>query len=72
MNLTQDFAVFDFLRTNFYRHDGSGEQKIRLFLCGAIAGVCTLTATTPVEFIRVRLAMEIENFTYKSNISAFK
>jgi hypothetical protein len=30
-----------------------------------------LTATTPIEFIRVRLAMELENFTYKNNFGAF-
>jgi len=47
------------LRGRFYKEDGSFEQKITLFLCGATAGVCTLTATTPIEFIRVRLAMEL-------------
>lgn len=40
-------------------------------MCGAVAGICTLTATTPIEFVRVRLAMELENFTYKNNFGAF-
>lgn len=41
-------------------------------MCGAAAGVSSLTMTTPIEFIRVRLAMEIDNFTYKTNLGAFK
>ena len=68
----QDFAVFDFLRGKYYKADGTWQQKVVLFFCGASAGICSLTATTPIEFVRVRLAMEIDNFTYKNNFGAFK
>ena len=43
-----------------------------LFFCGAFAGICSMTATTPLEFIRLRLAMERDKFTYKNNMGAFK
>lgn len=46
--IIQDFAVFDFLRTRYYKQDGTWQQKIRLFVCGAIAGICSLSATTPI------------------------
>jgi len=67
----KDFAVFDYLRAHFYIKDGSFNQQIVLFLCGATAGVSSLTVTTPIEFVRVRLAMEKDKFTYKNNTNAF-
>ena len=30
-----------------------------------------MTLTTPLEFIRLRLAMERDRFTYKNNMEAF-
>lgn len=59
------------MRTKFYIKDGSNKQKVVLFLCGATAGLSSLTLTTPLEFVRVRLAMEKDTFTYKNNTSAF-
>lgn len=53
----QDFSVFDYLRTRFYTNDGSFSQQIRLYLCGATAGLTSLTLTSPLELVRVRLAM---------------
>jgi hypothetical protein len=47
-------------------------MQIVLFLCGATAGITSLTLTTPLEFVRVRLAMEKDAFTYHSNTNAFK
>jgi len=44
----QDFAVFDFMRGKFYKKDGSIWQRIVLFGCGSIAGICALTATDPL------------------------
>ena len=67
----KDFAVFDYLRTRFYKNNGSLKQQIVLFSCGAFAGVSSLTITTPIEFVRVRLAMEKDKFTYKNNTNAF-
>jgi hypothetical protein len=43
-----------------------------LYFCGASAGLTSLTITTPLEFVRVRLAMERDSFSYHSNTSAFK
>lgn len=68
---TKDFAVFDYLRHHYYTKDGTFKQQIVLFCCGAVAGVSSLTVTTPIEFVRVRLAMEKDKFTYKSNTNAF-
>ena len=68
----KDFATFDYLRGKFYKKDDSAHQKIVLFLCGATAGLSSLTITTPLEFVRVRLAMEKDIFTYKNNTNAFK
>lgn len=48
---TQDFAVFDFLRAHFYDNT-TDKSRLRLFFCGAVAGVCSMTATTPIEFVR--------------------
>jgi hypothetical protein len=62
--------VFDYLRQRFYRNDGTTRQQVQLFLCGALAGVTSLTVTTPLEFVRVRLAMEKDSFSYKSNTNA--
>ena len=31
-----------------------------------------MTLTTPLEFIRLRLAMERDKFTYKNNLGAFR
>lgn len=70
--IIQDFSIFDYLRRRFYKKDGTNIQQIVLFACGATAGVTSLTVTTPLEFVRVRLAMEKDNFTYKNNISAFR
>lgn len=44
----KDFAVFDYLRGKYYKADGSWQQKAVLFFCGASAGICSLTATTPI------------------------
>lgn len=44
----QDFAVFDFLRTKYYKSNGTIQQKIVLFFCGAAAGITALSATTPI------------------------
>lgn len=44
----KDFATFDYLRGRFYKNDGSNKQKIVLFLCGAAAGISSLTLTTPL------------------------
>jgi hypothetical protein len=41
----KDFAVFDFLRGRFYENNGTVKQKIILFFCGSVAGICALTAT---------------------------
>lgn len=43
-----------------------------LYLCGATAGLTSLTITTPLEFVRVRLAMEKDSFSYHNNSNAFK
>ncbi len=42
--------MFDFLRGHFYiGKDGEGfGHKLRLFLCGAAAGLTSLTITTPL------------------------
>lgn len=68
----QDFAVFDLLRGHFYKNDGSFYHRAVLFLCGSIAGICALTATDPLEFVRIRLAMEKSFFTYSNSLHAFK
>lgn len=70
LSSTQDFGVFDFLRARYYKKDDSLRQKIHLFFCGALAGMSSLTATLPLDFIRVRLAMEKGSFTYKNNTEA--
>ena len=48
IKIIKDFAVFDYMRTRFYINDGSLKQQIVLFGCGAIAGVSSLTVTTPI------------------------
>ena len=68
----KDFSVFDFLRTRYYRKDGTLKQQVTLYLCGACAGITSLTLTTPLEFVRVRLAMERDSFSYHNNFEAFK
>lgn len=46
--MIQDFSVFDYTRNRFYKKDGSSMQQIVLFLCGATAGISSLTLTTPL------------------------
>ena len=70
-SLTQDFAVFDFLRGIFYKSDGTAWHRVALFMSGSVAGVCALTATDPLEFVRIRLAMEKSSFTYSNSLNAF-
>ena len=54
----KDFAVFDYLRGKFYqKQDKSFKNRVILFLCGSLSGLCALTATDPLEFVRIRLAM---------------
>lgn len=36
-----------------------------------MAGICALTATDPLEFVRIRLAMEKSSFTYSNSLNAF-
>ena len=56
--LSQDFAVFDYTRGKFYvKEQNTFANRLTLFACGAIAGVCALTVTDPLEFVRIRLAM---------------
>lgn len=44
----QDFAVFDYLRHKFYNpNERTLRQKVILFACGAVAGICSMTCTTP-------------------------
>jgi len=40
--------VFDYTRNRFYKKDGSSMQQIVLLLCGATAGISSLTLTTPL------------------------
>ena len=68
----QDFTVLDYLRTRYYRKDGTPFMQMVLYLCGASAGLTSLTITTPLEFVRVRLAMERDTFSYHNNTNAFK
>lgn len=63
--------MFDWLRGRFYKNDGSFLQKTILFFCGSFAGICALTATDPLEFVRIRLAMEKSVFTYSNSLHAF-
>lgn len=44
----KDFAVFDFLRGKLYKNDGTFLQKVILFMCGSVAGICALTVTDPL------------------------
>lgn len=37
-----------------------------------MSGLCALTATDPLEFVRIRLAMEKTDFTYTHSLHAFK
>lgn len=55
------------MRAKFYRKDGSFKQQVTLYMCGAVAGMTSLTLTTPLEFVRVRLAMERDTFSYNNN-----
>lgn len=48
MHYVKDFSVFDYLRRRFYKKDGSNQQQVVLFLCGATAGISSLTLTTPL------------------------
>lgn len=34
-------------------------------MCGATAGCTSITLTTPLEFLRVRMAMEKDSFSYR-------
>jgi solute carrier family 25 protein 42 len=73
LSITKDFSVFDFMRHKFYNpQEKTNRQKLILFGCGATAGACSVTATTPFEFVRLRLAMEKDNFTYPSALQVFK
>ncbi len=40
-------------------------------MSGSIAGICALTVTDPLEFVRIRLAMEKSAFTYSNSLNAF-
>lgn len=37
-----------------------------------MAGITALTFTTPLEFLRVRMSMERDNFSYSGNLQATK
>lgn len=73
IHFTKDFAVFDYMRGRFYtKEDKSIKNRIILFFCGSISGLCALTATDPLEFVRIRMAMEKTNFSYKHGLHAFQ
>ena len=47
--IPQDFATFDYLRGRFYQKEQKSlKNKMILFLCGAISGLCALTVTDPL------------------------
>ena len=61
----QDFACFDFLRKRFYNRKDGKKSKLVLFMCGAISGAAAMSSTLALDFMRIRMAMEKDRFSYK-------
>ena len=64
-----NFSTFDYLRENvYYRIDKENKilKNLVLFLSGCTSATIALISCYPFDMVRVRMAMEKNNFSYNS------